>query len=534
MNLRTKTILAFFCVLLMSSIASVVSFGALRASERNAEIRVLAAEMKGNISDVQQFLTDVAATHDRAGYEDAKVQAASVRQAIAKLIGLEPKKTDFFKKTLANFEVYYQTGQKMSETYITQGMEAGNLEMEHFDKTSEAFHVEIEGFSREVKNGAEREQARNNALVILILILAFGGSMIIAAWYTKVIMRSVKQVSEAAARMAKGDLNMEFEITSRDELGVMATSFQTMARRIRDVVQQVLTSAASVASGTDQISSSTEEVSRGIDSQASATEQTSSSIAEIAASVQQIANTVGHAQRVTSQAVEVAQAGSQTVQHTILGMGKISATMGEVVGVIEELGRSSAEIGAIVALIDDIAKQTNLLALNATIEAARAGENGRGFAVVADEVRQLAKRSAEATGNIAQLINRIQGEMARAITSTRQGEEAIDMETRMAQEAEGSLHAIVRSVGEVRDLMDQISLAVGEQSIASKQIVQSSEHINHSAKESSTAVHYIAKEAHNLQAQAHQLQQAMAFFKDDASRSVAAPPELPLLGAPTH
>lgn len=532
MSLRTKTILAFLCVLLMSGLGSVFSFLALRSSERNAEILVLAAEMKGNISDVQQFLTDVSATHDRAGYDEAKVQAENVRQGIRKLIALEPKKAAFLKEILADFEVFYQAGQKMSEAYITQGLDSGNREMEHFDKTAEAFHLKIEDFSQEVRMVSEHDNAQNNLLVILSLALACGCSVVIAAGFTKAIMRSVKQVSEAAARMATGDLSMELTVTSRDELGAMAMSFQTMAQQIRSVVQQVHSSSNSVAAATEQISSSTEEVSKSIDSQASATEQTSSSIAEIAASVQQIANTVGHAQRVTTQAVEVAHEGSQTVQHTILGMGKISVTMGEVVGVIEELGRSSAEIGAIVALIDDIAKQTNLLALNATIEAARAGENGRGFAVVADEVRQLAKRSTEATGNIAQLINRIQGEMARAITSTRQGEEAIETETRMAQEAEGSLRAIVNSVQEVRDLMDQISLAVGEQSIASSQIVNSSEHINLSAKESSTAVHYIAKEAHNLQAQAHQLQKAIAFFKDDAPRLAAAPEERPLLGAP--
>lgn len=364
--------------------------------------------------------------------------------------------------------------------------------------------------------------ARLTALNTAITAALFGLLLVVLGMYvSRQVVRPTLQMSKVAESMASGNLNQHIVVPSDDEIGQMGLSFERMLLELRRVVAKVRDSAFTVEHGVEVISASSEEVTSRMQAQAAATDETSSSISEIAASIQQVALNVTDANDVAARAYEVAQEGRQTVEQTIRGMTKISSTMGEVMGVIDELGKSSAEIGAIIELIDDIAKQTNLLALNATIEAARAGENGRGFAVVADEVRQLAKRSTEATANIAKLIKGIQDEMARAISSSRQGEETLQEGTALAQRAGNSLQAIVESVEQVRSLMEQITVSIREQDVASGQIVKASSKISLSAHEVYATVDQVTKSAHSLLIQSQGLLEAISYFDDGIGREDA-------------
>lgn len=114
-----------------------------------------------------------------------------------------------------------------------------------------------------------------------------------------------------------------------------------------------------------------------------------------AATSEQTATITHHAVDVLNEAIDTS--------HKIASQVKNASDIGN------QLLLQSKSIDDIVTTIRGIADQTNLLALNAAIEAARAGDSGRGFAVVADEVRKLAGRTAEATAEIAGVVQRNTG-----------------------------------------------------------------------------------------------------------------------------
>ena len=161
--------------------------------------------------------------------------------------------------------------------------------------------------------------------------------------------------------------------------------------------------------------------SDGLARQHHETEQVATAINQMAATTQEVAGNVALTAEATEQASQLTAQGQEISAQTRKAIELLAHSVTETGDAVNALAQNSDEIGTVVDVIKSIADQTNLLALNAAIEAARAGESGRGFAVVADEVRQLAQRTATATGQIHQLIDKLQQQARQAVDTTEQG-----------------------------------------------------------------------------------------------------------------
>lgn len=365
----------------------------------------------------------------------------------------------------------------------------------------------------------DMQQARNHfAMIAAAVVLAY--SLLIVTPFTLYLIRRsiigpIRQVSDTMSDIAQGegDLTRRINIKSNDELGKLASDFNTFAQKIHDTIAHVANSAGEVASAATEIAAVSDEMANGLSQQSTQVHQISSAIEEMNASIVEVARKSDDAAKQAVNSGNMAQEGGTIVNKTVEQMQSIKNTVSDTAHSVQELGKRGEQIGQIIAVINDIADQTNLLALNAAIEAARAGEHGRGFAVVADEVRKLADRTTKATDEIAHSITAIQTETNQAVDRMSIGTEQVSQGVERASHAGESLRNIVTSAQSVAQMIQSIAAAADEQSTASTQVANNIENISNFTRQSSEGASQAADASNQLSAKAEQLQALVRQFK---------------------
>ncbi len=391
---------------------------------------------------------------------------------------------------------------------------------------------------------------RNSILLLGIICLAV--SLIVGFFMARSIAGPIKEVAGIAESMAQGDLSRTVHINSKDEIGVLARSFNAMinylqgaaaaAERIAandltvtveprsdkdtfghafkkmlanftDMIRQLSQNAQELVSAATEIASSSEEMSRGAKDQSDQVGQVSAAIEEMNAAIAESAKNAGSVSEASKRASDNASQGGRIVSETINGMHKIAEVVRQSAGSIGQLAEAADKIGEIIDVIDDIADQTNLLALNAAIEAARAGEQGRGFAVVADEVRKLAERTGKATGQITEMIKGIQNQTGDAVSSMESGIKEVETGRQLADQAGASLNEIVTMTQEVMAMIQQIATATEEQSASAEGVLKNIDYISSVTKETARGAEQSAAAAEELSRQADGLNRMVEKFR---------------------
>ena len=225
--------------------------------------------------------------------------------------------------------------------------------------------------------------------------------------------------------VGKGDLTKRGEVTA-DMFGNLADAFNLMIQRFSQLMKQVRESAEHVNKSAETLREGAGQMAGTAKHQADESVKTLGAVELLASEMRQVAATAGASSESANQVLQATERGRVAVQETVQDMQSIRSSVQRMSKQVKGLGDRSLEISQIVSTIRDIASQTNLLALNAAIEAAGAGEAGARFAVVADQVRKLAESSTGATREIADLVKVIQTETQDAVVAMEQETQAVE------------------------------------------------------------------------------------------------------------
>ncbi|GAA4026545.1 methyl-accepting chemotaxis protein [Actimicrobium antarcticum] len=341
----------------------------------------------------------------------------------------------------------------------------------------------------------EEVVALRNLYAVFAVIAVFTLVGLLFLLIRSMVLRPLHLATEAAQRLATGDLTVAVKVDRSDEIGVLLRAMNGISEGLSNVIAQVRDATVQINVSSSEIATGNADLSARTESQASSLEETSSAMEQLASTVKQNADNARQANQLVQTASDIALKGGRTVADVVTTMGDIKSSSGKIVDII--------------GVIDGIAFQTNILALNAAVEAARAGEQGRGFAVVASEVRSLAQRSASAAKEIKALIT--------------DSVDKVDTGSKLVDEAGKTMQDIVTSVRQVTDIMSEITAASSEQSTGIDHINQAVVQIDEMTQQNAALVEEASAAALSMTEQARQLGLLVETFKIDGHAASITP-----------
>ena len=323
-----------------------------------------------------------------------------------------------------------------------------------------------------------------NRMILLstLLVVVVGMASIVfgigfGIWIYRSISKPLARLMIVTDDIAAGNLHTLISTSSHDEIGKVEASMGKMVGSLKDIVGKIRVATESLASSSEELSATARSLDEGSAAQSTQVEQAAGAMVEMSQTTDEVARNVSDTSQAASAMKKIALDGKQVVHASGTELTRFVDTVNESAHQVESLGTSSHEVHNIVDLIKEIADQTNLLALNAAIEAARAGEQGRGFAVVADNVRQLAEKTVVAADDIAAMIEKMQGEITRSVTSMKTQKESVGTVSDQVGQTLSAMDGVVGYVEKVADMVDRIAVAMEEQASTSNEVTHNMENI---------------------------------------------------------
>ena len=431
------------------------------------------------VDDLEASLTDIFGKVDKTAKSlDAtlgELKAAEEKKMAASAVaGIASVKTLLFDKDGIVSKVRNELTQKEKAATAMEGLRAIVLKQAESAKTTMSTARSNQEQSIIEVNRVVRF---STVIIIVIGLIAVAFGIAFGVWIYRSISKPLSRLIGITDEIARGNFTHDIIASSHDEIGQVEASMGKMVTNLKDIVEKIRIATGSLASSSEELSATARTLDQGSQNQASQVEQVAGAMEEMSQTTEDVAKNASETSQAAKSMEKIALDGRQTVHNSTAELNKFVHRVNESARQVESLGHSSEEIHNIVDLIREIADQTNLLALNAAIEAARAGEQGRGFAVVADNVRQLAEKTVVAANDIAHMIETMQSEIGRSVSSMKEQRDSVGSVSTQVEETLTAIDSIVSYVNRVADMVDRIAVAMQQQSSTSTEVSENMENI---------------------------------------------------------
>ena len=505
MKIRSKLFVIIIISALALSIVGIQGIGGLNKLSKGSEIiyqdqlvpNQLFANLKANNLDIDTYKFELMVTKDNDRNETLQKHIKEKNEENSTLMEKidQLKLMDNVSKKYENFKTEYKKLQDISSEMLSLAVKNENdkaydvylKKMEPQRETVNQLIEDIQTLNADNAKTIYQQDSKEAGSIITLLIIVIAAALVlsisIGLLMTRLITKPIKDIQALFAETEQGDFTVKGTYQSKDELGLLTSSFNKMVGGVRSIIE-------TVGETSHQVASSSQELSASADESTKASEYISTTIQELAVGSDQQVESVENSRtvimgmtefagRISSNAEKAAATADQTAKMSLEGtkaidkvstqMKSINETVVSLSEAFKHLTERSNEIGNITEVITSIAEQTNLLALNAAIEAARAGEQGKGFAVVADEVRKLAEQSARSAEQITRLITIIQNDTKQTMNSVisatgevKEGLVVVHEAGGAFQKIENSITEVVTQINDVTNLVKNLTAGASE------------------------------------------------------------------------
>ncbi len=363
------------------------------------------------------------------------------------------------------------------------------------------------------KYAAELIETRQSWLVLLATIVA--GIVVLLAFANYRMAQSLSErlgiASDAAKRVAEGDLTTSITSTATDEAGALLGSIATMTKNLSALVARVKQSSVSLMSTATEISATSKQQESTVNSFTASTTEIAAAVKEISATGKELVSTVENVNVVATRTAELASSGRQglgEMDGTMRQLERSTASISSKLSVIRE---KASDINVVVTTITKVADQTNLLSVNAAIEAEKAGEYGLGFLVVAREIRRLADQSAVATLDIEQMVRQMQAAVSAGVMEMDKFTEEVRRGVGTVATINAQLGQIIEQVQVLSDRFESVNEGIRSQALGASQINDAMAQLTEGARQTAASIREFDKATGSLRG-------AVAGLKDEIAR----------------